>query len=131
MDLITIEQQGSQKFQVSIRQHQIHSDMSPHDGGEDQGPSPTELLVGALGACLGMALARYCQTIDCPSGDIELYLTYQLADKPKRIESIVVDLELPKGFPSERLSAVHRIVHSCPVHNTLTQSPEIDLEIDF
>jgi uncharacterized OsmC-like protein len=130
MDLITVEQQNGQEFQVSIRHHRIRSDMSPQDGGKDQGPSPTELLVGALGACLGMAVARYCQTIECPSGDIELYLTYQLADQPKRIESIVVDVELPEGFPAERLPAVRRIVHSCPVHNTLTHAPDIDLEID-
>ena len=78
-----------------------------------------------------MAVARYCQTIGCPSGEIELYLTYQLADQPKRIENIVIDMELPEGFPPERMSAVRKVVNSCPVHNTLTKPPKIDLEIDF
>ena len=131
MDLITVQQEGAQEFAISVRQHQLRSDMSLDDGGLDAGPSPTELLVCALGACLGMTVARYCQTIECPAGDIELYLTYQLADHPKRIESIVVDMELPDGFPPERLSAVRRVVNSCPVHNTLMNSPEIDLEIEL
>jgi uncharacterized OsmC-like protein len=131
MELITIQQKSTQEFSINVRQHEVRSDMSLDDGGQDAGPSPTELLVGAFGACLGMAVARYCQTIGCPSGEIGLYLTYQLADRPKRIENIVVDMELPEGFPPERLAAVRKVVHSCPVHNTLTKPPKIDLEIDF
>jgi len=131
MDLITVEQQDAQQFTVSVRHHCVTLDMSEQDGGQDSGLSPTELLVGALGSCLGMTVARYCQTIDCPAGDIELYLTYQLADKPKRIENIVIDLELPEGFPPDRLRAVRKVVNSCPVHSTLTIPPKIDLEIEL
>lgn len=131
MDLITVQQKNTQEFSINVRQHEVRSDMSVNDGGQDAAASPTELLVGAFGACLGMAVARYCQTIGCPSGNIELYLTYQLADSPKRIQNIVVDMELPEGFPPERLAAVRRVVRSCPVHNTLTNPPKIDLEIDI
>ena len=131
MDLITVEQQEEQRFTVSVRQHCVTFDMSEQDGGKDAGPSPTEMLVGSLGTCLGMAVARYCQTIGCPSGEIELYLTYQLADKPKRIENIVVDLELPEGFPPQRVAAVRKVINSCPVHSTLNNPPKIDLEIEL
>ena len=131
MDLIRVQQEGTQQFSLHVRQHEVGSDMSVDDGGQDAGPSPTELLVGAFGACLGMAVARYCQTIGCPSGEIELYLTYQLADRPKRIENIVVDMELPEGFPADRLAAVQKVVQSCPVHNTLMNAPKIDLEISL
>jgi len=131
MDLITVQQEGTQEFTIHVRQHELGSDMSVDDGGQDAAPSPTELLVGSFGACLGMAVAKYCQTIGCPTGAIELYLTYQLADRPKRIENIVVDLELPDAFPPERLAAVRKVVRSCPVHNTLTNPPKIDLEIEI
>ena len=70
MDLIRVQQDGTQQFSIHVRQHEVGSDMSVDDGGQDAGPSPTELLVGAFGACLGMAVARYCQTIGCPSGEI-------------------------------------------------------------
>ena len=131
MDLITVQQVATQEFRVTVRQHELTSDMSAEDGGTDAGPSPTELLVSSFGACLGMAVARYCETIGCPSGELELYLTYQLADKPKRIANIVVDMELPEGFPPERVAAVRKVINSCPVHNTLTNPPEIDLEIEL
>jgi uncharacterized OsmC-like protein len=131
MDLISVEQKDSQEFTVSIRKHQFTSDMSLEDGGQDAGPSPTELVVGAFGACVGMVVARYCETIQCPTEGLEVYLTYQLADQPKRIEAIVVDLELPPSFPEDRLDAVQKVIQACPIHGTLFNPPRIDLSIDI
>jgi uncharacterized OsmC-like protein len=128
MDLISIEQQKRQTFQIQVRKHRLLVDMPPEEGGSDDGPRPTELFVASFGVCVGMALARYCETIGCGQ-DIEIYLTYQLADKPRRVEAIVVDVELPEGFPENRRSAVDKVIRSCPVHNTLVQPPRIDIEI--
>jgi len=129
MDLITVTQKENQEFVVKVRKHEVTSDMSVADGGQDHGPQPVELMVGALGACLGKAIARYCQTIGFTSEGIALYVAFQMADDPKRVSNITIDLELPEGFPEERKAAVRRIVNACPVHNTLRNPPEIDLEI--
>ena len=128
MDLVSVEQISKQKFAFTVRGHTVLSDMSPEDGGNNEGPSPSELLVGAFGVCIGMAVARYCQTIKF-DGDVSVYLTYQLADKPKRISNIVIDLELPDGFPENRISAIHKVIEACPVHGTLNNPPQIDVEI--
>jgi putative redox protein len=130
MDLLTIEQVEDQEFEIQVRGHRVASDMALDDDGHDLGPSPTELLVGSLGACIGMVIARYCKAIDCSTEGLALYLTYQLAEKPKRVQSIVIDLELPKGFPDERKPAIQRLIRMCPVHGTLTEPPEIDIEIE-
>jgi uncharacterized OsmC-like protein len=129
MDLITVAQKGQQEFAIQVRTHAVTSDMAVSEGGQDRGPHPVELLVGALGACIGKTIARYCQTIQCPAEGIVLYLTYQFADSPRRVKNIVIDLELPEGFPAERKEAIRNIAHSCPVHNTLKNPPEIDLEV--
>jgi uncharacterized OsmC-like protein len=128
MDLMTIEQIEDQEFEIQVRSHHVVSDMSLDDDGHDLGPSPTELLVGSLGACIGMVIARYCKGIDCSTEGLALYMTYQLADKPKRVQSIVIDLELPNGFPEDRIPAIQRLIRLCPVHSTLREPPEIDIE---
>jgi len=130
MDLITVTQKENQEFVIQVRKHEVTCDMSVAEGGQDHGPHPSELMVGALGACIGKAIARYCQTIKCPSEGIELYLAYQFADNPRRVASITIDLELPKDFPAERRKAISKVIHSCPCHNTLKNAPEIDLEIN-
>jgi uncharacterized OsmC-like protein len=129
MDLITVSQKQNQEFAIQVRAHEVTCDMAVSEGGQDHGPHPSELLVGALGACIGKAIARYCQTIQCPSEGITLYLAYQFADNPRRVAGITIDLELPKGFPEDRKKAIRNIIHQCPVHNTLKNPPEIDLEI--
>jgi uncharacterized OsmC-like protein len=128
MDLLAVEQVAEQKFVFKVRGHTVVSDMASNEGGNDEGPSPTELLVGAIGTCIGMAVARYCQTISC-EGEVSVYLTYQLADHPKRVSNIVIDLELPENFPTKRISAIQRVIEACPVHGTLMNPPQIDIEI--
>jgi uncharacterized OsmC-like protein len=128
MDLISIQQLSNQKFSFVVRGHEVIADMSHEEGGNNEGPSPSEMLVGAFGVCIGMAVARYFQTIGF-AGEVAAYLTYQLADKPKRISNIVVDLEMPEDFPEKRLSAIQRVIEACPVHGTLTHPPQIDVEI--
>jgi putative redox protein len=130
MDLIRVVQQENQAFELNVRTHKVVTDMAVSEGGQDQGFRPTELMVAALGGCLGKAIARYCQTIKAPSDGIELYLTYEMADEPRRVKSIVIDIELPEGFPEERKKAIMNVVKSCPVHNTLKTGPEIDVNID-
>jgi len=56
-------------------------------------------------------------------------LTLEIADDPKRVGSIVIDLELPKDFPEDRKPAVKRLAELCPVHETLKLMPTVDLEI--
>ena len=130
MDLLSIEQVEDQEFEIHVRGHSVVSDMGLDEDGHDLGPNPTELLVGSLGACIGMVVARYCKAIDSPTEGLSVYLTYQLAEKPKRVQSIVVDLELPKGFPEDRKPAIQRLIRMCPVHGTLQEPPEIDIEIE-
>lgn len=129
MDLISVEQEQGQKFKVMIKGHGFSCDLSEDDGGKGEAPSPTNVFVGALGACIGLAIQLYCSTHDLPSDGISVSLTYQFEEKPTRIGTITGDIELPEGFPEERRAAVMRVVKACPVHNTLVHPPTLDLDI--
>jgi uncharacterized OsmC-like protein len=53
----------------------------------------------------------------------------ELADGPKRVARIVVDVELPEGVPEDKLVAIRRIAERCPVHETLRNPPRVDIDI--
>ncbi|MFC1520924.1 OsmC family protein [Elusimicrobiota bacterium] len=129
MDLISVEQENGTKVNVSIRKHGFSSDMSSQDGGEDRAPSPAELLVGSLGACIAMVINRYCVAHKYDSEGINVSLTFELDKDPKRIKAITADVELPKNFPQDRRDAVKRVIETCPIHNTLHNPPQIDVEV--
>lgn len=128
MDLITVTCKGGLEVDLGIRDHVVTSDMSPQDGGEDAGPSPAELLSGALGACVAMMVQRYCDSHGY-EGETAVYLTLQLADDPKRVGSIAIDVELPEGVPEDRKDAVRRVAEKCLVHETLRNPPEVDIDV--
>ena len=129
MSLININKKDGLKFALSVRNHEVDFDMSLEDGGRDEGPSPSEFLVGSLGACIAIMVQRYCDRHDYKDGDVSVSMTYELADDPKRVGAITVDLEIPKDVPKDRYPVVKRIAESCPIHGTLIKAPDIDLEI--
>ena len=127
MDLITVSRKGGSEFSIRVRGHEVTSDYSEKDGGGDQGPSPVELLAGSLGACIAMMVQSYCQRHEY-DGDVGVSLTLELADAPKRIGGIVVDVELPKGVPRDKMDAIRRMAEHCPIHETLKNPPRMDID---
>ncbi|MFC1596404.1 OsmC family protein [Planctomycetota bacterium] len=128
MDLMTITTSQGQESNIRVRGHEVSCDMSEKDGGRDRGPSPVELLAGSLGACIGMIVQTYCQRHGY-EGDVGVSLTIELADNPKRIANIVVDLEVPESVPEDRKQAIKRVAERCPIHETLKSPPGIDIDV--
>ncbi len=128
MDLITIERESGLEFDIQVRGHTVRADMSARDGGQDGGPAPAELLAGSLGACIAMMVQAYCDTHGYTDGDVSVSLTLELADDPKRIAGIVIDVDLPEGFPDDRRVAVQRVAEHCVIHGTLSHPPRVDIE---
>ena len=130
MDLVSIKHEGGLCFSVNVRGHRFLIDMAKDEGGTDKGPSPAEVLVAALGSCVGAHIARYCQTAEIPHEGMELNLTFQSEKEENkiRVSSIVGDIYLPQD-PGPRSKAVLRAAKNCIIRNTLEKGPEIDLEL--
>ncbi len=128
MDLISVTRKDGLEFKISVRGHDVTSDLSAKDGGQDAAPSPVEFLGFSLGACIATMVQAYCQSHGY-DGDVSVSLTMELADAPKRIAAIVIDLELPEGIPEDRIDAIRRVAELCPIHETLKNPPQVDIEI--
>jgi uncharacterized OsmC-like protein len=53
----------------------------------------------------------------------------ELADSPKRVGGIVVDVELPADVPEDKREVIRRMAEKCPVHETLRNPPQLDIDI--
>ena len=128
MDLITVERKDGKEYTVRLRGHDLTSDMSQKEGGSDAGPSPIELLGCALGTCIAIMVQSYCDRQGYTDGQVDVSLTLELADEPKRVAGFIVDVELPGDVPENRMAAIRRIAEHCPVHATLSNSPRVDID---
>ena len=130
MNGFVVVPEGGDRYRVEIRAHEIVVDQPFDDGGEDTGPTPTELFVSGLAACVaffgGRFLARH--GVDPEGFLVEGEFTFA-GDRPSRVERITLDVQAPYALPQERWAAFRAVLEHCTVHNSLRQVPEVRLAI--
>ena len=126
---IRIEYAGDFRFLVRTRGHECALDLPRPKGGSDVGPTPPELFVGALGACIGVYLVDYCERAGLPTEGLSMEAEYDTTERPSRISSIRLGVNLPEGIPEERCQALQKVAESCLVHNTLLCRPDVAISL--
>ncbi len=122
---VDVRFEGGMRFDMEVRGHTCTLDLAESGGGSDAGPTPPEVFVGAVGACIGVYLVDYCDRAGLPTEGLALAMSFDTADKPKRIGRIQIDIKLPSGIPEDRLRALGKVADSCLVHQTLVHGPEV------
>jgi putative redox protein len=103
---------------VEIRNHQLVVDEPKEFGGDDQGPSPQELLAASLASCTAITIEMYAQRKGWDIGTVEVAVEYTPAERgaPTRFS---LDLRLPAACTEEQRECLQVVAAKCPVHRTL------------
>jgi putative redox protein len=103
---------------VAIRSHQVVVDEPAAHGGDDEGPSPQELLAASLASCTAITMEMYAKRKGWDIGEIEVAVEYAPAERgcPTKF---TLDLRLPAGTTAEQRERLQVIAAKCPVHRTL------------
>jgi uncharacterized OsmC-like protein len=125
-----VSPEGRDRYRIWVRGHEIVVDQPVADGGDDAGPTPTELFVGALVSCVafygGRFLARH--GID-PDGFLVEGDFGFAADRPARVERIAVEVTAPFALSPDRLGAFRAVVEHCTVHNSMRETPDVRIDV--
>lgn len=114
---------------IEARGNQVIVDDTLEAGGPGDGFRPTELLMGALGACMIGTMINFARGQEMAVGDITVELEDEAADKPTRIDRIRATMTLRTDAGDRRQDTLRRVAGACRIHNTLGTSPTI--EFDF
>ena len=103
---------------VTIREHQLTVDEPRLRGGEDEGPSPEELLAASLATCTAVTIEMYARRKGWDLGPLEVDAQFSPAERghPTRFEIV---LRLPAHLSEEQVSNLRVIAAKCPIHRTL------------
>jgi putative redox protein len=104
---------------LEIRQHRVAADEPAEQGGQDQGPTPQELLAASLAACAAITIEMYARRKGWDVGLAEVQCTYE--QPPDRVTPTTFDLvlRLPAALTDEQRQRLQIIAARCPVHRTL------------
>jgi uncharacterized OsmC-like protein len=117
------------RFRVSIRGHELAIDQPVDHGGTDVGPTPTELFVAGLAACVGFYAERYLRRHDLPVEGLRVECSFAFAeDRPTRVASVTLLVDAP-GLPASRRDGFLAVVEQCAVHNSIRIPPDVRIEL--
>jgi putative redox protein len=103
---------------VRIREHELVVDEPPEDGGDDEGPSPLELLAASLAGCTAITVEMYAKRKGWEIGPVEVECSYELPARgaPARF---ALALRLSDACAPEQIERLRVIATKCPVHRVL------------
>jgi putative redox protein len=129
MARISVKHRHGQSFDIRVRGYALISDEPVTLGGDDEGPTPTELMVAGLAACA----ADEAVTCLIASGEmfepIEIGADFAWDPAECRVASIVISVSMPDGISASTREDVLRAMLSCPARKMLTVPPTVDYRL--
>jgi uncharacterized OsmC-like protein len=130
MEHIEVRHDRGNRYEIEVRGHRVVADQPEQFGGEDLGPTPTELFVAGLASCVAYYAGRFLVGHGLPMEGLAVSAGFEMStERPARVAAVEMTVTLPASFPTERREALHRVVEHCTVHNSITQPPDIRIAL--
>ena len=135
----TSRQAEGLRSEIQIRQFNLTVDEPEVLGGQDSGPNPVELILGALATCQEITYRLYADALDIPldgvavtvTGDLDLRGFFAVDDQVRPGFTAIrteVTLDSPASAAEiERLKAT--VNKHCPVLDILQNTTPVSLEV--
>ena len=103
---------------IQIREHELLADEPPNQGGNDEGPTPQELLAASLASCTAITLEMYANRKGWEIGPVEVECEYTTPERGAPTQ-FKLTLRLGADCSDEQVERLEWIATRCPVHRTL------------
>jgi len=118
---------GGKRVEADYKGFKIMTDQPVYAGGDGSAPAPFDLFLASIGTCAAYYVLAFCQKRGIPTDNVSVVLTTEKNPESRMIEKILIDIRLPREFPSKYKNAVIRSVHSCAVEAHILQAPTFEI----
>lgn len=125
---ITVHTEQGYRTAIHIRQHTVLADELVQDGGTDAAPTPMEILLGTVGACIAVTTLAYAQrkgwALEGVSVNLDMerikrddYPTY--TGDAAFVHEIREEIQFEGALTEQQKERLLSVAGKCPVHLTL------------
>ncbi len=115
---ITLQHVEGAQFVAEARQHRVLVDQPAEDGATDHGMTPAELLLVALGSCVGQYVAQYLSLRELPTEGLLVRVEAERTARPLRLSGFHIAIIAP-GLTERQLRALEKTLPSGLVQNAV------------
>jgi putative redox protein len=124
--------------EIEVRGKRFVADEPTDVGGSDEGPTPYELLLGALGACTAMTIVMYAQrkgweiagvTVELEHDRVHARDCEDCEESDRFLDRIRKRITVDGPLHEEQRARLEQISRRCPVQKTLTNGVKIEDEL--
>lgn len=111
--------------------HSWNMDEPQELGGQDQAPSPKEILLSALGGCTAITLRMYAERKGWQVDNVEVKLSIvsERDESGAYHSQIKRQIFITGGLDEAERARMLKIAEACPIHRTLVGEISIDTEV--
>ena len=106
---------------VQVGEHTVRAS-TRHDGSA---PSPGELFLVGLAACVGGNVNDYC-ILHNHSAPTKITLTADFNLDTQMAEKVMFEIHLPSNFPEKHLKTIERVIDTCDVKQAWIHAPKFE-----
>ncbi|HEX9095575.1 MAG TPA: OsmC family protein [Candidatus Dormibacteraeota bacterium] len=130
MARITVTHRHGESFDIRVRGYALISDEPITLGGDDEGPTPTELMVAGLAACAADEVVRCLAAIGEKFEPTEIGGDFAWDAEGGRVASIRLSVTLPCELSASTREKVLKAMLSCPARKMLAEPPSVDYKFE-
>ena len=120
---------GDMLFETEVGGQRITTDVTPPMGGKGRAPTPPDLFIVSLGACVAAFVARYCEQQGIDTRELRVETAFEKNEQPAFLTNFQVDVHLPHGECGDRGAAIKRVADHCIIEETLRQFQQVQIQI--
>lgn len=101
------------------------------NNGDGSSFSPTDLVAAALGACMLTIVAMVAERDGIDTSELAFRCEKNMQASPRRISSIPVTIQMPRGLDAAQRAKLERAALTCPVHHSLLAEIEKNVAFEY
>ncbi len=106
---------------VTIRAHELLTDMSLAEGGADEGPDPHDFYDTALGACKALTMLWYAKRQGIALEEIRVGVERDASREREGVYRLVTRVAVDGSMTPAERGKLMEVAGKCPVHKLMTQ----------